>query len=53
MMTHAVDRLTEKQVAHHAVAVRADDQEINRVARQMTDQLARRIGTVQIAPRAP
>ena len=46
-MPHAVDGLAEEEVAHQAVAVRADDQQIDRVVPQVADELTRGVGPVE------
>ena len=42
-----VDGLAEEQVADQAVAVRADDQQVDRVASELRDEPAGRIGAVE------
>ena len=42
-----VDGLTQEQVADQAVAVRADDQQVDRVLPEVSDELAGRVGAVQ------
>ena len=52
VMPDAVNGLSQEQVADHAVAVRADDQQVNRVAPQVGDQLAGGVGPVEQDRRA-
>ena len=47
MMSNPVDGLAKEQVAHQPVAVRTDDQEVHRIAPQMSNELAGGIGTVE------
>ena len=47
VVPHLVDGLTQEQVADQSVPVRANDQQIDRVLLEVTDELAGGIGTVK------
>ena len=47
MVSDAVNGLPQEQVADQAVPVRADDEQVNRVASQVGDQLAGGVGPVE------
>ena len=46
-MPDPVDCLAEEQVANQAVSVRADDQQVDRVMREMGDELSGGVRPVQ------
>ena len=47
LMPHSVNGLAEQQVAHQAVAMRTDDQEIDGIFPEVAHELARGVGAVE------